>query len=496
MTDTPQLLESSLQKIVILFPEAVLILDTNGIILRVDKQTLKMFGRESENELIGKSCLEFIAEQDKLTVDEAIKNIFNEGSIVGLQCNAVNKNGDFLRVTVNGSIISSEQGTKEIITVVHDITPHLSELEQAKEEKRQLAEAQQIAHFGSWEWDISSDSFRWTDEMYRLFTLSPHDSTVNQETLIEHVHADDKEKVKNFISQSLGEGSAKVDFRFVVPQNGTVHWYHSKSKTFYNTNHEPLRMVGTVHDVTHEKELDQVKTQFLSVASHQMRGPLTTINWNAEMLLQSQADGLSEMQKKYIQELYNASKRTVHLTNDILTVSELELGRMPFKPEKLSLPKIAKRVLEDYDHKLADNKINFKEVYSGDLPEIVTDLFLLKTVFNELISNAINYTPPEGTITMTISTDPTRTNTFLIAIADTGYGIPKDEQEKIFSKMYRATNAKTKVMGGTGLGLYIIKLILQLNGGEIWFTSEENKGTTFNISIPFAPKTEATIVIP
>ncbi len=184
--------------------------------------------------------------------------------------------------------------------------------------------------------------------------------------------------------------------------------------------HKPLRIVGTVHDITHDKEIDQVKTQFLSMASHQMRGPLTTINWNAEMLLQQQAQGLTDTQKKYIQELFNASKRIVLLTNDLLTVSELELSRMPFKPEKLSFPKIAKRVLEDYERTIAEKKINFKEIYSGDLPEIVTDLFLLKTVFHQLIANSINYTPPEGTITLNISTDASRTNTVLISIADSG----------------------------------------------------------------------------
>jgi two-component system sensor histidine kinase VicK len=124
-----------------------------------------------------------------------------------------------------------------------------------------------------------------------------------------------------------------------------------------------------------------------------------------------------------------------------------------------------------------------------------TDLYLLKTIFNQLISNAVNYTPAEGTITLSISIDPQRTNTFLISIADTGYGIPKVEQEKVFSKMFRATNAKQKVMGGTGLGLYIVKLILKMNGGEIWFTTEENKGSTFFIALPFVPKPQKNAVI-
>jgi PAS domain S-box-containing protein len=495
MSDVPQDILPSLQRRVVLFPEALLILDTNATIIETDKRMLTMFGWQSEDEIIGKNCKDLIVEQEKQTVADALQKALTDGHIVDLQCNAIKKDGSYLRISFNGSFLTNKDGSqKKIILVIHDITPHLSELEQVREAQRQLTEAQQIAHFGSWEWDIPSNKFRWTDEMYKLFSLSPQ-SEVNNDSLMAYVMEEDREKVKSFINQSISQGSGIVDFRFVDPQNGSIRWFHSRGKTFFDTDHRPLRMVGTVHDVTREKELDQVKTQFLSMASHQMRGPLTTINWHAEMLLQSQSEGLSDTQRKYIQELYNASKRTVRLTNDILTVSELELGRMPFKPEKLSLPKVAKRVLEDYDHKIAESKINFKEVFSENLPEIQTDLFLLKTIFHELVSNAISYTPNEGTITLTISVDPTRTSTFLISVADTGYGIPKEEQEKIFSKMYRATNAKVKVMGGTGLGLYIVKLILQLNGGEIWFTSEENKGTTFNVAIPFVPKPGTPSVI-
>ena len=169
--------------------------------------------------------------------------------------------------------------------------------DQLREAERQLSEAQQIARFGSWEWDILSNTFHWTDEMYRLFALTPQSVPVSNEVLLSNVHAEDKERVKTFISQSLTNGSDILDFRFVNPDNGTTHWFHSRSKTFYDADHKPLRMVGTVHDVTHEKEIDQAKTQFLSLASHQMRSPLTTINWNAEMLLQQHAEGLSDMQK-------------------------------------------------------------------------------------------------------------------------------------------------------------------------------------------------------
>ncbi|HSW97071.1 MAG TPA: PAS domain-containing sensor histidine kinase [Candidatus Saccharimonadales bacterium] len=487
MSDIPQGNTPSFQKRVVLFPEAIIILDLKGIITRVNKQVLNIFGWETEQELINRNFAEFSSEEDKSTIQTAIARMVTDGSVSNVQYLALKKDGSMLRVSFSGSVFKDNQGNpQEIICVLHDITPHLSELEQVREAQRQLSEAQQIAHFGSWVWDIQTNKFHWTEEMFRLFGVTTL-SEVNNDTLMAYIVEEDRDKVKSFIEQSLKEGKSSIDFRVMLPENEKTQWFHSRTKTFFDLDHKPLRMVGTVHDITHDKEIDQVKTQFLSMASHQMRGPLTTINWNAEMLLQQQAQGLTDSQRKYIQELYNASKRIVQLTNDLLTVSELELSRMPFKPETLSLEKIIKRVLEDFQHTITDKKITLKETYAEKLPDIQTDLFLLKTIFQQLIANAVNYTPAQGTISIGVSIDQTKKNMFLISISDTGYGIPKNEQEKVFSKMFRATNAKANVMGGTGLGLYIVKLIVKLNGGEIRFSSEENKGSTFTIELPFVP---------
>src|SRR5215469_15898561 len=315
MSDQPQSqnLGHNFQRRVVLFPEALLFLDENATIKRADKQLLKIFGWESEQEVVGKSFTDLTSDQDKQSVQQALGKILTEGAFADLQCMAIKKDGTYLRVSLNGFFYTDPQGGKEIILVVHDITPHLSELEQVREAERQLSEAQQIAHFGSWEWDIASDKFHWTDQMYKLFGMTPA-SYVNNDSFMAYVLDEDREKVKNFITQSLNEGQSVLDFRVFNPTINATQWFHARSKTFYDTAHKPLRMVGTVHDVTHDKEIDQVKTQFLSMASHQMRGPLTTINWNAEMLLQQQAAGLTDSQRKYIQELYNASKRIVQLT--------------------------------------------------------------------------------------------------------------------------------------------------------------------------------------
>src|SRR5260221_31707 len=229
MSDVPQGLMLDYQKRVILFPEALLVLDPKQGITYVDKQTLKMFGYTTQQEVLGRNISDLIIEQDKQSVLQTFQKILIDEHITDLQCNAIRKDGSFLRISISGSLFTDQNGNPTQITcVVHDITPHLSELEQVKEGERQLSEAQQIAHFGSWEWDIVTNKFQWTEEMYRLFALAPQ-TPVDNMSLMAHIHAEDKEKVNAFIKKALDEGKSVIDFRFIHPESNATQWFHARS---------------------------------------------------------------------------------------------------------------------------------------------------------------------------------------------------------------------------------------------------------------------------
>ncbi len=211
-------------------PEAIIVLDFNGTITKADRQTVHLFGWDTEQEVVGRRVVDFVTKEDQLLVRDAFQAILLNGSIADFRCTAVKKDGSPLSISANGTLFVDSQGNPDEVIVI-------------------------------------------------------------------------------------------------------------------------------LHELAGDKELDKAKTEFISLVSHQMRGPLTAINWHAEMLLQQQSTGLTDTQKNYIQELYKASKQTVRLTNTLLAVSELELGRMPYKPEKIEIPKIAKRVLGDYQHTIIDKKI-------------------------------------------------------------------------------------------------------------------------------------------
>lgn len=243
--------------------------------------------------------------------------------------------------------------------------------------------------------------------------------------------------------------------------------------------------VGIERDITHEKEIDKAKSEFVSLASHQLRTPLTSINWYVEMLLSGDAGKLNKEQDQFLNEIYQGNKRMVDLVNALLNVSRIELGTFAIEPEPVDLKKLAQAVLGELKPIIIQKNISVKENYDAEIKEYSSDRKLMLIIFQNLLSNAIKYTPEKGSVELTVAED-IKKKILSIKVSDTGYGIPKAQQGKIFSKLFRADNIKQKDSSGTGLGLYIIKAIVESSKGKVWFESEENKGTTFFIELPLS----------
>jgi two-component system sensor histidine kinase VicK len=244
------------------------------------------------------------------------------------------------------------------------------------------------------------------------------------------------------------------------------------------------RVIGCVivfRDTTREREIDTAKNEFVSLASHQLRTPLTAINWYLEMLSSGDAGKINNEQKKYIKEIYNGSKRMVALVNALLNTSRIDLGTFAIEPELVDFKDIAESILLELAPDVTRKKMKIEKYYDKNLPKIKADPKLIRIIFQNLLSNAVKYTQEGGKIELKIDKDKKNIN---IEVSDNGYGIPAKQQEKIFSKLFRADNAREKETDGTGLGLYIIKSILEKTDGKIWFKSKENKGTSFYVTIP------------
>ncbi|MFA5932063.1 MAG: PAS domain-containing sensor histidine kinase [Candidatus Paceibacterota bacterium] len=247
-------------------------------------------------------------------------------------------------------------------------------------------------------------------------------------------------------------------------------------------NEKLIGLIKMIRDITYEKEIDKIKTEFVSIVSHQLRGPLSSTKLYTEMILNGDAGEVPPKQKKFLEEIYRGNQWMIEMVNTLLDVSRIELGIFKIEPKPTDLVDLAHNVLREQELKIKDKKLAIIESFENNIPIFSTDPKLLHMVFQNLLSNAVEYTPTGGKIELAISFDGK--NTLSIKFSDNGYGIPAKQQSQIFSKLFRADNVKYKGIEGTGLGLYIVKSIIENLNGKIWFESEEDKGTTFFITLP------------
>lgn len=245
-------------------------------------------------------------------------------------------------------------------------------------------------------------------------------------------------------------------------------------------------VVGCVvvfRDITEERSIDRAKTEFVSLASHQLRTPLSAINWYTEMLLGGDAGNITKKQKDYLSEVYNGSKRMSSLVNALLNVSRIELGAFSIKPEPTKIKDIVVSVLKELKPMIVAGGIKVSSRFDKKIPTIKLDRKLIRIVLQNILSNAVKYSKSKGSIRVGVK----RSNdSIIIRVSDSGYGIPKNQQSKIFTKLFRADNIRGIETTGTGLGLYIVKAILDNTDGKIWFKSAKNKGATFYVQIPLS----------
>jgi len=237
-----------------------------------------------------------------------------------------------------------------------------------------------------------------------------------------------------------------------------------------------------IRDVTERKELDRSRREFVSIASHQLQTPLTIIRWYIERLQDEKLGKLTNEQKEYLAEVRQSATDMTKLVSDLLNVSRVENGRLKIELEPANFKDLIKEIVEHQKKRVKADKCKINIEAPGSLPDVPVDKSLLSQAIGNLIINAINYSKPDDCrVGVKIRK---KSQKYIISVQDNGIGIPKTSQNRIFEKFFRAYNAQRKKTRGTGLGLFITKKILEAAGCDIWFESEENRGTTFYVSIP------------
>ncbi|MBU4448139.1 MAG: PAS domain-containing protein, partial [Proteobacteria bacterium] len=282
--------------------------------------------------------------------------------------------------------------------------------------------------------------------------------------------------------ESLLAGGSRSEARFIAQElcQNRIH-LRALSAPFSGPDSQVLGTVTVFHDVTHFKELDEMKNDFVRMVSHELRSPLAAIKQQHAVILDGLAGDLTAKQRELLTRAHAKIQGLLDLINDLLDVAKMEAGYGQLEQVPLNLPEILGELVELLRERAASQQVTLKLVAPDGLPLIQADRRSMEEVFGNLVSNAINYSPDGGEVRITAIS---RGDYLEVEVKDQGIGIEAEEISKIFDKFYRVKSPKTRQVIGTGLGLALVKGLIEAHRGSVDVDSEVGAGTTFRVKLP------------
>lgn len=331
--------------------------------------------------------------------------------------------------------------------------------------------------------DIQRKVVTWNDALYRQYGYRRTKRATTLEWWISHVHPDDTAILEAEIEQWFDNKHSTTESEYRLSKaDGTYIFVRSRSLIQRSHEGVPIRVIGSLQDVTKQTQLIRAKDEFISLVSHQLRTPLTAIRVYSEMLTSGMFDPLNEKQTAPVQQITDSSIRLIKLVDDILSISRIELGSFAVNPTPMNIDVILKKHISEILPLAQKRRVTVQLDVDPTIKNVPIDVTIFDQVIHNLLTNAIRYAKDEaGTVRVTFGKNK---KGYLLTIKDNGIGIPEWAKGFIFNRFFRADNAIKASENGTGIGLYLIKMMLDVSDCTIWFKSAESKGTTFYVQIP------------
>lgn len=466
----------------------------------------KLYGYTNSEDMVGIRLGELMVADDSAN-HEYLKAFIRAGyRLSGIESHEKDANGKdkyFLNSLVG--IIDDKQylvgawGTQQDVTAQHEAR------EIIKHNRELLSAAMRVSHIGIWEWDIEANTLHWTNDLKKIYGLN-HDEKITYERYMSLIHPDDVKAVTKAIEKAKTDGEMyQIDHRVVWP-DGTVHWVQGQGKAFYKDG-KLIRMLGTARNIDQRKkdeqtlqeseqrfksmveeqsalvELNEAKDEFISLASHQLRTPATGVKQFIGMLLENYFGELTEDQRTMLEYAYESNERQLEVINDLLKVAQVDAGKVVLTTEKTDIADMLEDIMQEMRANFSKRKQRVLLDRPNDPIYARIDAARFRMVIENLIDNASKYTPDSKKIQ--VSVDQSKDNKWVIVkIKDQGVGINEEDIPKLFQKFSRLDNPLSIQVGGTGIGLYWAKKIIDLHNGKIQIKSTPGKGSTFTVKIP------------
>jgi PAS domain S-box-containing protein len=448
-----------------------IVLQSKNKITFANKAALKMF-EASQEELINKSILDFASDNHKSVLKKQLETLETNGrqsSIIESRIYSLNGTQIDAEITSNPITIKGEPA---ILTVLADITKrkHLERQTKIYTEKMEEYAADMRKFMLAVE--NASESMYITDKNFEIVYA-------NRET--EKTTGYEKSNHCDIFAAKLQGNKSSHEELLSQHRNGNEYVAQLEISPVIDRDQNISFYVFIERDISRLKEIDQAKNEFVSLASHQLRTPLSSITLTSELFLKGVYGELTEKQISSMKEIYNSCAKMKDLISDLLNISRIELGTFNIKTEQVILEDLFVSTLNDHRLALKQKDIQLETEFETIATQQPIDTNIFEIVFDNLMTNAIRYTPNGGNIKVGYNKNGME---LIFWVKDNGHGIPANQQSRIFDKLFRANNAQAISADGSGLGLYMAKSVLKKIGGSIWVESIENQGSTFFVRIP------------
>ena len=472
----------------------------DGVLVMVNPALVRLYGCESTDELVGSPVAELVVEEERERVGTYAKQRQRgEAAPSNYLTRGRRRDGTELEIEVDVSTFELN-GSPHILFLLRDVTARRQADESLRKSEYSLRLAQRIGRIGSWEADLKKDTLEWSEETYRIFGCDLKKITPTECCFFEMVHPDDRLSVRRVADHALSHGKYySVDYRIVCP-DGTVRHLVQQARIVRDDDDKPLRMVGTVQDITERKrgeealrelneqlearveertrqlaQANQELESFSYSVSHDLQAPVRAISGFAQILREDHHHRMDAEMLRLCDVIASNSRRMGQLIEDLLGFSRLDAHE--FRSTPTDMKSLAALVAQE--QVAAANSAALVRI--GELPTATVDESLFRQVFSNLISNALKYSRSSAAPEIEVGAR-TEGGDLVYFVRDNGVGFDMRHSGKLFKVFQRLHRADQ--FEGTGVGLAIVQRVVQRHGGRVWAESAPGRGATFHFALP------------
>ena len=434
--------------------------------------------------------LDFVHDDDRPAINVAVEHAIGTGQDYVIEFRFRHADGSWRWMEGRGRATYTDGRPTFLYGIGMDITARKAQEEAVRTREERLRLAAEVGGFGLYDYDLEHGGMYWSPELHEILGTEVEASTPEDAA----IHPDDREEtLERFAAAQAPESDGAFDFEYrMIRPDGGVRWVSTHGQTYFadpepGPDRRALRSIGVVLDITERKQVDELRDVFVGMLSHELRTPVTAIYGGSQVLRRDHVDEATR--REIIDDIVTESERLERLVENLLVLARAERHVTLGGRDPVLIRPILSRIVEDKRRRFAQATIEL-EVEPG-LPPVTSDEGSVELVLRNLISNALKYGASDGTVTIAVR----RADEFVeVEVSDEGPGLPDRDTERLFELFYRTDDAKRRAQGA-GIGLFVVRALVEAAGGRVAAANRPSKGASFSIRLPVFSESDTDLFL-